>query len=192
MTRDDIYDHLAQVYLGKKKQSQEKKQPKHFHTWLAINILIVSIVVASLSYGLMAFLTNKKENLRAHIVYALHNGPIRLAYDFKQEAPPYTSFSLPLEDTDITKYDKIAFSVRAKEEGSPGLVKVVFRNKRNETASYYIQGVDFNWQEFSIPFSAFKQITDWGSIEELSFVLESWNVHKKSGLILINDVHFSS
>lgn len=192
MTRDDIYDHLAQVYLGKKKQAAEKKRPEHVHTWLAINILIVGVVVASLSYGLMAFLAKKKDDLRTYIIYALHNGPIRITYDFKDSAPPYTSFALPLEGTDVAKYNKLTFSVRAKEEGSPGLVKVVFKNKRNEVAAYYVQGVDLSWQEFSIPFSAFKQITDWGSIEELSFVLESWNVHKKSGIVLINDVQFSS
>ena len=37
MTRDEIYDHLAQVYLGKRKEAEPRKK-KHFHAWLAINV----------------------------------------------------------------------------------------------------------------------------------------------------------
>lgn len=66
------------------------------------------------------------------------------------------------------------------------------KNDKNETASYYIQGVDLSWQEYSIPFEEFQQITDWSNLTEVSFVLESWNVEKEKGLILIDDVRFSS
>ena len=37
MTRDDIYDHLAKVYLGKKKDADDK-QKRNYHVWLLFNV----------------------------------------------------------------------------------------------------------------------------------------------------------
>jgi hypothetical protein len=73
----------------------------------------------------------------------------------------------------------------------PGVVKVVIRNRRNEEASYYIQGVGLAWQEFAIPLEQFKQISDWSSLVDISFVLESWNVENKKGLVLVDNICFS-
>ena len=52
MTRDDIYDHLAQVYLGKRKEADDKKK-KQFSAWLFINIVITVIIFASIFDGTM-------------------------------------------------------------------------------------------------------------------------------------------
>ena len=43
MNRDDIYDHLAQVYLGKRNKTEEKKK-KQYSVWLLINIGITFII----------------------------------------------------------------------------------------------------------------------------------------------------
>jgi len=92
---------------------------------------------------------------------------------------------------DVSKYQAIEFSIRGKEEGTPGVVKIVIANEKNETASYYVQGVNLKWQDINIPLSEFKQITDWSSLTDISFVLEVWNVDDKKGIILIEDVRFS-
>ena len=74
-----------------------------------------------------------------------------------------------------------SFPIRGKEEANPSIVKVVITNDKNETASYYIQGIDYNWQDFRIPLREFKQITDWTNLKTVSFVLESRNVEKRRG-----------
>lgn len=84
------------------------------------------------------------------------------------------------------------FSIRGFAEGYPGVVKIVVKNGKNETASYFVKDVQLHWQRFSIPFEEFKQITDWTNLSEISFVFESWNVDKKKGIVLIDDVCFSS
>ena len=190
MTREDIYDHLAQVYLGKRKEADHKKK-KQLSAWLVINIVIMAIIFASAFYGLTAFLTQKRSNLKSNIVFALHNGPVRLEYDFKNSFAPVKSFALSISPVDATRYNKIQFSIRGKEEGTPGIVKVIFKNQRNESSSYYIQGVGLSWQDFSIPLSHFQEITDWANVTELSFVLESWNVNDKKGVVLIDDICFA-
>lgn len=191
MTRDDIYDHLAQVYLGKKTRVDEKRK-KEFNAWLVINIGITAIIFFSAFYGLSAFLTHKATSLEKKVMFALYNGPVKIEYNFQESFPPVKTFSLSIPEVDAARYTKLQFSVRAKEEGQPGIVKIVLRNSRNETAYYYIQGVGLNWREFNIPLEEFKQITDFSSLTDISFVLEAWNVEKPKGIILIDNLSFSS
>ncbi len=191
MTRDEIYDHLAQVYLGKRKKSDIKKK-QQLNAWLVINICITGIIFFSVFYGLTAFLTQQKSVLKSNIIFSLHNGPIYIAYNFNEEFPPVKKFSLDISSMNVAKYKEIRFSIRAKEEGSPGIVKVVFENSFNEESFYYVRGIDFSWKEIRIPFEKFAQITDWNDMKNVSFVLESWNVDKKKGVVLIDEVRFSS
>lgn len=189
MTRDEIYDHLAQVYLGKRKES-ETHTKKHFHAWLLINVFITLIIFSSVFYGLTAFLT-RQSSLRGNVFFALHNGLIRLEYNFAENFSPVKTLALSTPEIDASRYKNLQFSIRAKDKGNPALVKVVIENHKKEISSYYIQGIDYTWQDFRIPLQEFRQITDWTDLKDISFVLESWNVDKKQGLILIDNICFS-
>lgn len=191
MNRDEIYDHLAQVYLGKRGKTEIKKK-KQFNAWLVINIFITAIIFTSAFYGLTAFLTHHNSSLQSRIIYSLHNGPVRIEYDLTGSFPPVKTFAVNVPTVDASKYDKIQFAIRGKEEGVPGVVKVVVKNRLNEEASYYIQGVGLDWQEFSISLDEFEEITDWSNLIDISFVLESWNIDDKKGLVLIENLCFSS
>ena len=192
MTRDEIYDHLAQVYLGKRKGAGGRKKKKQFSAWLLINIVITVIIFASIMYGLTAFLTKRNSLFRNNVVYALHNGPIRIPYNLHEPFAPVKTFSLSIPEMDISKYSKINFSIRGTEEGTPGIVKIVIKNKKNEISANYVEDVGLEWQEVTIPFEAFKEITDWSNVSDVSFVLESWNVYKKKGSVLIDNLSFST
>ena len=78
------------------------------------------------------------------------------------------------------------------EEGYPGVVKIVLKNQKNEVSSYLIKGVQLEWQDYSIPLEAFDQITDWTNLTDISFIIESWNAEKKKGVVLIDNLCFSS
>ena len=190
MTRDEIYDHLAQVYLGKRKKVDEKKRIE-FNAWLVINILITAIIFSSAFYGLTAFLKQRSSYFESKIVYALHNGRILFEYNFREDVAPVKKFSLSVPEVDASQYGWLQFSLRAKEEGNPGIVKVVIESNRNEIASYYVQGVTQSWKEYNIPFEEFKQISNWSDLKDISFILESWNINNDKGIILIDDVRFS-
>ncbi|MBP9854127.1 MAG: hypothetical protein KBD53_04585 [Candidatus Omnitrophica bacterium] len=191
MTKDDIYDHLAQVYLGKRKKDDAKTK-KQFNAWLLINGLVTAVIFASAFYGLTAFLTQQKTSLKNNVIYSLHQGPLRFGYDFKASASPVETFVLTIPSMDISRYGSLEFTMRGKEEGVPGTVKVVINNRYNESSYFYIQGVDLNWRQYRIPLSEFKQITDWTSITNISFVLESWNVDNKKGVVLIDSLNFAT
>ncbi len=191
MTRDEIYDHLAQVYLGKRDKVEEKKS-RRFNAWLLINIVITLVILASTFYGFTAFLTGKNELSRNSIIYALTNGPLRIHYDLNDPFPQIKIFALAIPQINASKYKSLNFSIRGLEEGYPGVVKVTIKNRRNEIASFYIKDVRLKWQTVDIPFEEFSQITDWSDITEISFVLEAWNSEKKKGIVLIDGVCFSS
>ena len=191
MKRDEIYDHLAQVYLGKRTKTDIKKK-RQFNAWLVINIFITAIIFTSAFYGLTAFLTHQNSSLKSRIIFSLHNGPVRIEYDLTDSFSPVKTFAVNVPPIDASRYDKIKFSIRGKEEGVPGVVRVVVKNRLNEESSYYVQGVGLDWQEFSIPLDEFKQITDWSNLTDISFVLESWNINDKKGLVLIDNLCFSS
>jgi hypothetical protein len=191
MNKDEIYDHLAQVYLGKRRKEQDAHK-KEFNAWLLINIFITVIIFASAFYGFSAFLVQKGSFLDRGVVFALHRGLVRMEYDFNNAGTPEKSFSLSIPSMDIAKYSKLHFAIRAREEGTPGIVKIVLRNKKNETAYFYVKNVGLSWQNVDIPLETFKDISDWTNLNEVSFVLESWNVEKNKGMVLIEDISFSS
>jgi len=190
MKRDEIYDHLAQVYLGKRTKTDIKKK-QQFNAWLVINIFITAIIFISSFYGLTAFLTHNNSSLQSRIIFSLYNGLARIEYDLTDSLSPVKTFAVDVPSVDASRYEKIQFSIRGKEDGVPGIVKIVIKNQLNEESSYYVQGVGLDWQEFRISLDEFKQITDWSHLTNISFVLESWNVDDKKGLVLIDNICFS-
>jgi hypothetical protein len=191
MTRDDIYDHLAQVYLGKRSHHEEQKK-KQFNAWLLINIVITIIIFASSIYGLTAFLARHDNLLQDKIIYALNKGPIRINYNLNYPYPPVKSFALSVPRIQAGKFKNLQFSIRGLEEGYPGIMRVEIRNNKNEIASVIVDQVDLHWKKVSVPFEDFKGISDWTKVDEVSFILESWNAKKQKGIILIDDICFSS
>ena len=196
MTRDEIYDHLAQVYLGKKnkieQEQQEQDRKEHFHAWLVINVVITVIIFASSFYGLTAFLAQRGDTLQNRIIYSLNKGPIRVKYNVAYPYPPVEPFSLTVPQVDAEKYKNLHFSIRGTEEGTPGIMRVELKNRRNEVSSVFIEDVRLDWKSVDVPLEEFQQISDWTNIETVSFILESWNAEKKKGIVLIDDVCFSS
>ena len=110
MRRDDIYDHLAQVYLGKRTITDVKRK-KQFNAWLVINILITGIIFTSAFYGLTAFLAQRQltEN---KIIFALNNSPIRIKYDLTDPYPRIKNFSIKVPDVNASRYALLNFSIR--------------------------------------------------------------------------------
>lgn len=190
MTRDEIYDHLAQVYLGKRSKLEKNKR-KQSNAWLLINIVIALIILASTFYGLSAFLTRRNDTLQSRIVFALNNGPIRVSYNLNEPFPQIKRFTLTVPNVNVLKYKKINFVMRGFSSAYPGVVKVIVRNRRNEASEYFARDVKVDWQNFSIAFDQFKEITDWSSLKEIEFVFEAWNVEKKQGTVLIDGLCFA-
>ncbi len=191
MNRDEIYDHLAQVYLGKKNSAKENKKKKLNAAWLMMNIVITLLILASSFYGFTAFLSRQQVDLKDRIVYSLNNNLIRITYDLGYPYAPVKAFSLAIPSRDVSKFSKLNISIRGMEQGYPGVVKLILSNQKNEKAMYFLQDVGLNWQRLSVPLSKFN-LTDFTNVTDLSFVLESWNVQNKKGIVLVDEISFSN
>lgn len=192
MTRDEIYDHLAQVYLGKRESAVEKKAAqKKSHVWLVINIVTTALILASVVYGLTAFLAKRNDALKSRIIYALNNSPIRLSYAVGGEYPQVKNLTIDIPTVDVSKFGRVNLSLKGQIDGSPGMIKVVLTNEKEEQASYYLQGINSRWQEYSISFNELN-LTDWKTLKQISFVVEAWNVKKQSGAVFVDNISFSN
>ena len=191
MNRDEIYDHLAKVYLGKKSSVQEIKKKKMNSAWLAMNIVITLFILASTFYGFTAFLNRQQVDLKNRVVYSLNNNPIRIVYDLGYPYPPVKTFALTVPTKDISKFSKLNVSIRGMDTGYPGVVKLILSNQKNEKSTYFLQDIGVDWQHVSIPLEKF-HLTDMTNVTDLSFVLESWNVQSKKGIVLVDDISFSN
>ncbi len=192
MTRDEIYDHLAQVYLGKRENAVEIKAPKKKpHVWLVMNVAITAFILVSVFYGLTAFLTQRNDLLKSRIIYALNNSPIRLSYSVGGKYPQVKSLSIAIPPVDVSRFSKINVSLKGASDAEHGVLKMVLTNAREEKASYYLQGIKTRWQDYSISFEQLN-LTDWKALKDVSFVVEAWNTKENNGTILIDNISFSN
>ena len=192
MTRDEIYDHLAQVYLGKREQVKvEPPKPRIPSAWLVINGVITALILASMVYGLTAFLANHDDLLKSRVIYSLNNSPIRLSYNVGAGLPQTKDLSIALPSVDVTKYSRLNLTVKASGGGNPGMVKIVLTNSLAERATYYLQGIKPRWQDYSIAFDQLN-LTDWKSLKDISFVVEAWNADRAEGTVFIDNISFSN
>jgi len=192
MTRDEIYDHLAKVYLGKRESVSEKKRKSKpaNRSWLVINVVVTAVISLSAVYGFTAFLT-RRAGLKSQVFYALNNNPIRMNYDLNDPYPATKTFSMTIPNKDVSKYKALNVSLRGMDSAYPGIVKVIVGNQKNEKAIYYIQNVNTQWQTMAIPFEKLN-LTDWTTVTDVSFVLEAWNVDFRRGTLLIDGVSFTN
>jgi hypothetical protein len=191
MTKDEIYEHLAKVYLGKKKKKKKQKNLK-FYTLLFINVVtlpvIIGLIVGAVNYHSLAGKAKPNSSLQL----ALNYYPLRINYDFRQDRPQVMDFALNLPESDISKYSHLEFSLKGGKKSYPAKLKITLENRRREKSSYYLSDITTSWQKVSIPLSEFKEITDLSNLTKISFVLEAWNLNNKTGSILVEDIGFAT
>jgi hypothetical protein len=192
MTRDEIYDHLAKVYLGKRESVVETRaNKKKSHVWLVINIVTTALILASVVYGLTAFLAKRNDTLKSKIIFALNNSPLRLSYIVGGSYPQVKNLTIAIPNVDLSKFSRVNLSLKGLDGGNPGIVKLILTNQKAEQTAYYLQGIRSRWQDYSISFESLN-LTDWKSLKDISFVIEAWNADKQSGTVFIDNISFSN
>lgn len=191
MTKDEIYEHLANVYLGKKKKKKKRKNLK-FYTLLFVNIVTVPLIIALIVGAVYSRGIRGKIKANNSVSLALNYYPLRINYDFNNNKPQVQDFAFNLPEIDISKYAELVFSLKGAKQSFPRILKISLENKRKEKAAYYLSGITANWNKVTIPLSDFKELTDLSSLTKISFVVESWNQNNKMGSFLIDDLGFSS
>jgi hypothetical protein len=191
MTREEIYEHLARVYLGKRKNN--KKNNNLAKIFLLVNLLAVLLLPS------FYIIKNSKNQLKIRqspqkqsFALALNYYPLRLVYNFQDNSPQIENLSLYFPDLNVENYESLVFSIRGAKNSSPRILKIYLENKKREKSTYYFDGITTKWQKIIIPLSEFNQITDWSNISRLSFIIEAWNTDDEKGSVIIDDVCFYS
>lgn len=188
MTREEIYEHLAKVYLGKKKTN--KKNNKLIKILLFVNL--IAVVLLPSFYVIKNNDTNSLINKQEQsFTLALNYYPLRLIYNFQEDSPQVENLSLFFPNLNIEQYDSLVFSIRGPGT-APRILKISLENQKKEISTYYLDGIDYRWKKITIPLSEFNKITDWSNLTKLSFIIEAWNTDEPRGSVLIDEICFYS
>ena len=195
MKQDYVSNRLAEVYLGKDKP---KTKPKNYNPKKLFFILIASlcslILLVIFIAGLTIFGTKRLDYLKSSISVAANLMPIKINYDFQDPFYDRNDFYLELPELDVSSFRVLKLSLKTQsQKGSPvGALKVVLKNIREEIDFFYIKGLNAHWQNYKIPLSEFKDLTDLTKLTGISFVLEAWNTDSEQGTVFIDNVSFSN
>ena len=117
---------------------------------------------------------------------------IRLDYDVDSPNPAYNGFWMKLNGENATGYNAITFYVKGdKDKGFTKRMKIELKDMTNKPSPYIVSGITDQWQKISIPFSKFRRITDWSSMNEFVVVFDDINSSPKSGSVLVDHVALS-
>lgn len=119
------------------------------------------------------------------------NISVRLDYDVDSPNPAYNGFWMFLQGVDISKYEALAISVKGDAiKGYTSKIKLELKNNRDEIGKYLLTGIKDYWQDFEIPLSNFKGLTDYSSMKEFVIVFEDLTSTDKDGGIYIDNIYF--
>ena len=185
----EIYERIAETYLGKRNNKQLRAKAKKKKRIIAFSLISSFILIAAFFLIGPAFFSNR--NTGASIYVLSRRYPLKLAYDLN---PPLgiKKFFYAVPKTDARNSRYLSLRIKgAKHSGFTNILRVEIENTRREKDAYYIKGITDKWQDFSIKLSDFTKITDWSKITGLSFVFEDWNVSSKSGIIYVDNIRFN-
>jgi len=189
MTKEEIYEHLAKVYLGKKK-TKKKRKSLVIKVLLFVNLFLLALALF-FAIAKWNFSADNKIQIKENLLsLTLGNYPLRLTYNFDESRPQVQNFSMCLPNLELRKFDFLVFSIRGLEDKIPRLLKIGLENKKKERSELYFSDIGPKWKKVTIPLSEFKEITDWSEITQISFIFEAWNLDNHKGKVLIDNVSF--
>ena len=183
MDKRDIYEHLAKIYLDsssvkKKKSKTQVKEYKNLILIAAAVILTVLILISSFSY--------KHKLSGSQMALVLSHDTIKVNFRFNPTKKEVYSWNL--NKLNLNNYKSLGCSLKKANYSDPVSLKVEFTNTYKEKSEIYLKDIPSKWQDYKIPLSEFKKITDWSEMENLAFIIEEWNAKEANGTIYIDNV----
>jgi len=186
MEKQDIYEHLAEIYLDA--SLTKKKKPrgwtiKSIAGWAAAAV-VIGLVFLTFS------VPHKKPPVSENALLLSSNNPVKINYNFTPGSKELSS--LFLNNLNLHTFKSLAFAARSDApSGSMPAIAVEIENKTGEKTLVYVRDAGRKWQQYVIPFSDFKPaISDWTQVKSLSFIVEEWNSPRKKGVVYIDNIRF--
>ncbi|HAJ56565.1 MAG TPA: hypothetical protein DCL35_02220 [Candidatus Omnitrophica bacterium] len=188
--KKEISDHLAKAFLETKAR-QKKKYDTSFVFYIAISAVLLAAFVFSTT--ILANLSSDKIRAKAESLrLERYDGPYSLKFDFSGSASNIAALDIDIPDAGLNRFTKLAFFARMRkaDDSRASTLKVSIVNKRRETSSQYVTGINSSWKKIIVPFSGSDKMRDLSGPIVLSFTLEPWNISAKKGELLIDDIQF--
>ncbi len=191
MEKKDIYEHLAKIYLDTPLKRQERvtglsrKNQKFFR--FSIVALMVSLVL--LAVGVLIFFHKKAVPVSSEKLQVLVSEAVRM--DFNFDPAKKSIYTVNLNKANLIKFHQLEFSVKKIDYKKSVSLRIEFSNTFNEKSEVYIKDILSRWQNYKIPFTDFKNISDWSEATRLSFIIEEWNSGERKGALYLDNVRLS-
>jgi len=182
MDKKDIYEHLAKIYLdaSQKKKKKTKKHP-------AIKNFLIIFLSFLLGFFVFSFLPQKKSKpANAQFALLLQHSPAKINFNFDPACKEV--YSINLNQLNAGRFKALGFSVKKTNFRDSISLRVEFTNAFKEKSEVYVKNIPYKWQDFTIPFSEFKKLSDWTDMQSLSFIVEQWNTTENNGVVYIDNV----
>ncbi len=115
---------------------------------------------------------------------------LKVIYDVDSPNPAYNGVWMKLNGMDFRERRGLHFWIKGDSlAGFTDIFKVELKNKKGETGSYMVWGVEPRWQKKTVPFSRLRGISDFSQMDELIIVFEDNVASPKSGILYIDDIH---
>jgi len=184
MDKKDIYEHLAKIYLDASNNKKKKPQEQ-----LRFKRLFVIFLVSTLSLtAILTYYFVRNKSLHSEVALVLQSEVIKINFNF--DPAKKEIYSIPLKKLNASKYKHLGFALKKENFNDRISLKIELTNVFNEKSEIYAKDIPHKWRDYKINFSDFKNITDWSSLTNLSFIVEEWNSREKSGIIYIDNVRF--
>lgn len=114
---------------------------------------------------------------------------VRLDYDVDSANPAYNGFWMKLNGEDASRFNSLSFFVKGDaDKGFTNRMKIELKDMSARPSAYVVSGITGEWQRITIPFSKFRRITDWTSLNEFVIVFDDINSRPKTGSIYVDQV----
>lgn len=184
MDKKDIYEHLARIYLDASSKSKRKKNKQQSRIFRNLFFASVAVIL-----GLTVLLFThpiRNKSITYEIALVIRPDVAKINYHF--DPARKENYSINLNKLNLTRFKELRFSARRTDFKDNISLRVEFANTFKEKSEAYIKNIPHKWQDYKIPLSDFKNISDWSEMLELAFIVEEWNVRQKRGVVYIDNV----
>ncbi|MDD4910086.1 MAG: hypothetical protein PHR44_05350 [Candidatus Omnitrophica bacterium] len=178
-----MYEYLAKTYFEPAEKTKPTGKRRRFFFLSAAILLGPALILLAIAANRNIPAPRPAKNFNLVLI----PDSIKLNYNFNV-AGKIESFDYGLNNLNAGEFDFIQFNVKKSDYNNSVNLRVEVINTLKERSEIYISGVPSRWKTVSLPLRSFNKITDWGSLSNLIFSIEEWNVLKKQGQVYIDDV----
>lgn len=195
MKYSEIYNRIADTYFTGDREHQAGRRQNNRKFFLALSLTVSTIITLVAIYFIVSNLPKKEPSVVAQkkSLSVLGNIlPLKIEYKFQDSSEKVKSISLDLPKISLNDYDTLEFALRGDPvKGFSSLIRLELLSSRKEKKAIYIRGIDSSWKNFKIPLRQIPKISSFTDLDNISFVIESWNADKEQGCIFIDKIRFT-